>query len=333
MSREEKRRLRHTYNVIGLTLLILYISILIAVVIGYAVYYSNPANQIVYGENDIPIYPFGHVAIGLCVPALAAMAVFAGYCLLAHYDPSELFRTENIRPGEIFRFSMIILFFRQVCIFADPIIDSVLDRFGLEVTGFDYDIEHSLPTYLIEIFATVVLAPIGEELVFRGVVLRCSSKISQRFGIFFSAFIFGMMHGNPYQFLLGFINGIFLALIAIRTGSLIPAMICHAVNNASGAVPLIILYFNEDMAHLVDLLMMIVFFTAGLIVTVRTFTSGDLKLPEYTMWHKARTLPILVTSWSTITVMVFYIIDFIGSIDRLEIPEQILTEVIRTVFK
>ena len=262
------------------------------------------------------------------------MIVFAGYCLLSKYDPRELFRTENLRTGEILRYMLIILFFQQITVFGRGIIDSILGNFDLEVTSFNYSVEHTPLAYLIDIFSSVILAPIAEELIYRGVVLRCTAKVSQRFAIFFSAFIFGIMHGNPYQFLLGFLNGIILAMITIKTGSLIPAMICHAANNTVSAIPQLIEYFDEDMWYIADIILMVVFFIAGIIVFAQSFLTGKLKLPKYGPGHKARTIPILITSWSVIVVTFLYFIDLIGSVGKIEPPPpQVLTEAVRLVIR
>lgn len=319
---EEKRRIRHSYNVIGLTLLILYILTDILCTIAYRILYSTPGMSVTFDESGSRVIPFWHLFIGTAFPALSAVIVFVGYCIFARYDPRELFRTENIKAGEMLRYIMIILFFQKVSYLCYDFIDMALAGIGLEITEFDYTIEHTLQTYGMNVFCSVILAPIGEELIYRGVVLRCSSKISQRFGIFFSAFIFGIMHGNPYQFLLGFLNGIILAMLTIRTGSLIPPMICHAANNFVASIPSIIGYYDNTAAYIVNFILLAVCFVSGVIVFAHAVITGKLKLPKYTAAHKARTIPILITSWSTIIIMIFYIIDIIGSVDIIETPPQ-----------
>lgn len=58
---------------------------------------------------------------------------------------------------------------------------------------------------------TAILAPIAEELLFRGYVLRTLRPFGKRFAIFASALLFGMFHGNllqaPYAFLAGLLLG------------------------------------------------------------------------------------------------------------------------------
>lgn len=65
-------------------------------------------------------------------------------------------------------------------------------------------------TFSMFLYASI-LAPIGEELLFRGFVLRTLRPYGKRFAVFGSAFLFGMFHGNllqtPYAFLMGLLLG------------------------------------------------------------------------------------------------------------------------------
>ncbi len=309
---DEKRRIRHNYNVIGLTLLTLYI--LFSVSCYSAYYFAYPDPQ--YNEDGMLILNMADMIIG-CFPAIMAIITFAGYCIFAKYNPTELFRTDNVSGKETFKYVMLVLFAQQLSFICNIFISIFLASMGLEVSGLNYVLEHKPSVYAVDIFSAVILAPIAEELIYRGVVLRCAAKISQRFAIFFSAFIFGIMHGNPYQFTLGFLIGIPMAMITIKTGSLIPAIICHMTNNIVASIPSVVEYFNEDLSYTLNFIFLPIFLISGLIVLVSEFASGKLKLPEYNQHHKKRTLPILMTSWSIITIMVFYILDLVTSIQPI----------------
>ena len=56
-----------------------------------------------------------------------------------------------------------------------------------------------------------LLAPVAEELLFRGYILRSLQPYGKKFAVFASAFLFGLFHGNllqtPYAFLMGLILG------------------------------------------------------------------------------------------------------------------------------
>lgn len=317
---DEKKEIRRNFNTIGAVLLVLYILTMTVCMTAYIFF----APDTEYNEYGQAVYGLADMVIGGCFPALMAIAVFAGYCAAARYKPKELFRTENLNGRQIGKFVMMTLFFQQVSIICTMILSNGLYSLGLEVTGLNYVIEHKPSVYAADIISAVILAPIGEELIYRGIVLRCTAKISQRFAIFFSAFIFGIMHGNPYQFVLGFLLGIPMAIVTIKTGSLIPSIICHMANNALASIPSVVEYFNEDTAFALNVITIPVFLILGLVVFVSEAASGGLRLPPYTEYHKKRTIPILVTSWSMILMAIIYIADLIRSIKPIEeIPEMI----------
>ena len=83
-------------------------------------------------------------------------------------------------------------------------------------------------------FFVIGLAPaIFEELLFRGYV---QTRLRRRWGIVagivIASVLFGAMHMDPLQSPLTAIIGLYLGYITERTGSIRPAMLCHAVNNS-----------------------------------------------------------------------------------------------------
>lgn len=79
-----------------------------------------------------------------------------------------------------------------------------------------------------------LLAPIAEELVFRGAVLRTllQWKPEHRWlMIMLSALLFALSHMNPAQFFHPLLIGLLLGWMYERTGSVLPGIIYHWVNN------------------------------------------------------------------------------------------------------
>lgn len=81
-----------------------------------------------------------------------------------------------------------------------------------------------------------ILAPITEEIVFRGALLRV---LLETFGhqkrwiaIVISALIFAVIHGNVAQGTHAFIGGIALGWLYMRTRSVLPGIVLHWVNNS-----------------------------------------------------------------------------------------------------
>lgn len=310
---EEKRKIRKIYNSIGITLLSLVVLMEIICDVGMELL-KKFGNEMVYNDDGAMVINFWTSIVSMCFPALIAMLVFAGYCLITRYDPRELFGTERLNGRETAGYVLAVLFMQQVSLICTVIMMTSLDFLGLYVPQMDYVLEHTPQVYAADILSSVILAPIAEELIYRGVVLRCAAKVSGRFAIFFSAFIFGIMHGNPYQFVLGFLIGIPLAMVTIKTGSIIPAIICHMVNNLVPSISQIVEYFNEEASYIVPWICLPIFFIAGLIVIISAAAGGKIKLPEYTDYHRKRTLPIMISSWSMIVVMVLYVFSLIFSI-------------------
>lgn len=88
-------------------------------------------------------------------------------------------------------------------------------------------------THFLGLFITTVfLAPFLEELLFRGCFLKSFLKNYRPWvAIASSAFLFGLLHANPSQFVAGFAVGLFLGYIYWRTDSLSMPILIHLFNN------------------------------------------------------------------------------------------------------
>ena len=86
------------------------------------------------------------------------------------------------------------------------------------------------------IILSVILAPILEELLFRKIVCDRLLPLGEGYAIFVSAAIFGLIHGNFYQFAYAFLVGMFFAFIYVKTGKLIYSTVYHILLNFIGMV-------------------------------------------------------------------------------------------------
>jgi membrane protease YdiL (CAAX protease family) len=77
-----------------------------------------------------------------------------------------------------------------------------------------------------------VVAPIVEELIFRGLILQGFRRNYNAFtAVLMSALLFALFHLNPWQFPATFVLGLLLGYIMIRTNSIILAILGHSINN------------------------------------------------------------------------------------------------------
>jgi membrane protease YdiL (CAAX protease family) len=92
---------------------------------------------------------------------------------------------------------------------------------------------------LIKVFLVLAIVPaMGEEMFFRGVLMRFAKKRSNSMvlPIVFTAFVFAFAHASVYGFLSIFIAGILLAFIYNLTGSLWCSILAHLFFNGSQIV-------------------------------------------------------------------------------------------------
>lgn len=104
-------------------------------------------------------------------------------------------------------------------------------------------------------FVVCILAPLAEEVVFRGAILRAllAWKPDREWGmIAISALLFSAIHMNPAQMPHAFIVGLLLGWLYSRTGSIVPGVVFHCVNNTI-AYLMTRLYPSEDL-RLIDIL-------------------------------------------------------------------------------
>ncbi|MDO9615314.1 MAG: CPBP family intramembrane metalloprotease [Bacteroidota bacterium] len=82
------------------------------------------------------------------------------------------------------------------------------------------------------ILKVVIIAPVIEELIFRGVIMHGLMRNYSKFtAVFVSALMFALFHLNPWQFPATFILGIVLGILMLRTRNIYLCILGHAINN------------------------------------------------------------------------------------------------------
>ena len=101
-----------------------------------------------------------------------------------------------------------------------------------------------------------ILAPIAEEMVFRGAILRSLLRYFNGrmpwIPIVVSALLFGLVHGNVAQSSNAFLMGLLLGWFYHRTGSIVPGIVLHWINNTVAYVMYQLLPHQAD-GRLIDL--------------------------------------------------------------------------------
>jgi|SRR5689334_1633368 len=118
-------------------------------------------------------------------------------------------------------------------------LDSLMWVIGLGQRGSMAIVRHVLEGVVgPELFAAVVvfglIAGVAEELFFRGYMqTRLSQAWGATRGVLVTAACFGALHVDVsgVHMALAFVMGLYLGFVVERTGSVLPAIVCHVVNN------------------------------------------------------------------------------------------------------
>lgn len=326
--KEEKKRIRKLYNSVGIAMTAQYIIVYALALLGYSwfgVFITDEINE----ETGASIVGFAEASIMFCAPAIASIIMFFVYNAINRVKTSSLFKTGKLSGAFIGKAVLAALFFHQLGMILEYVVAIVLTVMGLDTPSLNYELQNDLPTAAMDVFTSVILAPIAEELFFRGVVLKETARVSRRFAIVFSAVMFGLMHGNPYQFVMATLIGLVLGYVTLESDSLIPAIICHMAINFMASVPDIAAYFDEALYEPVHYIAAAFELVIGLVGFIYIVKNGGIKLPPYTEYHKKRTLPIMVTSAGIIIITAIYVFDLCTSVEPIEEAEEFAETALR----
>ena len=109
----------------------------------------------------------------------------------------------------------------------------VMEEAGVTVPDVDFSVtQNNWLTVTTQVAYVIIIGPIAEELIYRGLILTLLKPFGKWMAVFFSALIFGLMHGNIPQAVPAFAGAIIYGLVAIHCNSIIPTILIHIANNA-----------------------------------------------------------------------------------------------------
>lgn len=112
------------------------------------------------------------------------------------------------------------------------IITNMLSAAGVTVPEADFSFRSPSTTALVLQFLYVIaFGPLAEELLYRGLILTLLKPFGKKLAVFFSALIFGLMHGNIPQAASAFATALVWGAIAVSCDSIVPTIVIHILNN------------------------------------------------------------------------------------------------------
>lgn len=227
--REICSRLRQQFSTSGWVLLIYYGIMNIAVMavsFGIAFISAIRAGE---GEMDSVLSNIADSGMGYII------AIAVGSLLLVLWKKKEfcfhqIWQSEKpMHPGAFFSLFAVFFGLQAVVQITAGITESVFNYFGNSILEGLEQVSGTGDTFSMFLYVAI-LAPISEEVLFRGVILRGLQPYGKKFAILASAFLFGLFHGNflqtPYAFLVGLVLGYVTVEYAMWW-----AILLHLLNN------------------------------------------------------------------------------------------------------
>lgn len=190
-----------------------------------------------------------NIAYMTLVQYLIYILVFGIWYYKAFCKDSDLFAIDDIKSCGAYGKEKLInkntirliiggfaaqLFVDGILTLIEPYFQSTFDKYGKMVDSLT-----GVGSSWVLLIAVVVIAPIGEELLFRGLIQSYGLKnFAPVLAIFLQGLIFGLYHGNIIQGIYAFLMGMVLGLVAHKLNSIIPSMVLHiSVNGSLFLVP------------------------------------------------------------------------------------------------
>lgn len=157
-------------------------------------------------------------------------------------------KTEKISFGRWLRYLCVAITFMYAGSIVGSIVSSLLGNASNPV-----DDMLSGSSVWISFTATVVLAPVIEEFLFRKLLIDRMSAYGEKRAVFLSALAFGLFHGNFSQFFYAFAVGLIFGYIYIRTRRIWYTITLHmAVNFICGELSAYFSSLNSNALQLVQ---------------------------------------------------------------------------------
>lgn len=163
------------------------------------------------------------------------LAAAVGFAILLIWKKPRYFKDEILtkgapmKAGDFFTILSIFISGQMVFQLGSTALEMLLNTFGYSIIEGMESLQTDPDNFSMFLYAGI-LAPITEEILFRGVIQRTMLPFGKKFAIFVSSFTFGLFHGNLIQTPYAFVVGLVLGYVAAEY-NILWAMVLHMINN------------------------------------------------------------------------------------------------------
>lgn len=312
--KEEKKFIKKTYNITGWMLIInsLLPFVLVSIFSVFYLLFTEISGELPYGIDK-----------SIQMTAIVFIYIISDFFIvllgnkLTGIKLGPLFNTKGFSASFLLMGTVIAIGMNLLAIVVASLTETAFEElFGLMLVSPD-DNPPSMIYMIVDCIYAVIIAPIIEEIVFRGFVLKNFSRYNVYTGIVLSGLLFGLMHGNFYQFIFTVPFGIALAYMTVKSNSILPAIFAHFLANAGVTAINLVGLYNEEFSDGLFVIWLAFFICVGLLMLFIGLATKIIRLPKNREAEKKRGFPLAFTSHAVIIYIVLQIILCITSIEKL----------------
>ena len=227
MSNEEKKAHTSTFSKLCLSYFIYFVVIeLLAFGVGTVIKNSYP--QLLQDYN-----------ISMILTSIIQYVIaFPIFVLFIKKLPAHAPQKNTLSGKRIWKYATISMFLMYVGNYISATLMMYMEE-GLGTIPDNY-VEDMLgnTNIILSIIIVGIIGPIIEELMFRKLLIDRLMPYGEVVAIFFPALVFGLIHGNLYQFFYAFLLGAAFSYIYVRSGKIIYSTLLHIfINLFCGVLP------------------------------------------------------------------------------------------------
>lgn len=252
------------------------------------------------------------------------VAIVIGFLILLiwkkpRYLKKEIFQSgAPMKAGDFFTILCIFLSGQMIFQIGSTVLELILNAFGYSIVEGMESLQVDPDNFSMFLYAGI-LAPITEEILFRGVIQRSLLPFGKKFAIFASSLTFGLFHGNLIQAPYAFAVGLVLGYVAAEY-NILWAMVLHMINNLllGDMLYRILGSFPEDTVNLIVWGIILAFTVAAVILMIA-------KRKDIAAWlRKERMVPAYVKCYfscaGTVVLLIVMILNILVTTFMLITP-------------
>lgn len=217
----------------------------------------------------------------------------------------------NIPCSKILYYTVISIGISIIFGILTNLINLFLMQFGLQMTTPDFSVKNDVFYNMILILSTCIIAPIFEELFFRGLILQALKRYGNVFAILTTSILFALLHGNLMQAIPVFALSLVISYAVLRSNNILTGILIHFINNSLSTFES---FFSNNIAISSIFLLLYIYF---IIFTIYVITKKREMILSYYHLHKGKKVTYFFKNWVSILFLVLTLLTIASSFIKI----------------